>query len=232
MSDKKFANLHYPGIKANPNENDGKLPELVSKRFEVEISKYGEQRQKALYETSVLMGGITPLTIKLIHSLAAKGVGRIGLIGTMPFDEDICPKIADSKPTSVSEALLGWFRQKEPWFSFESFAEISLMRSFEDISRGFNHLIWFVDEFSNSEKALSSVEFKNLMGISLNSKGCLIKPITIGQLGYALNQGMFVLNKLALRPSQVNQFSELIADQLVDIFLGVKNLSENQYTVD
>ena len=69
MSDqdkKKFANLHYPGIAANPLEGEILLKPEAHWKFEEQIACIGEPAQKHLLQSSVLILSASPLTARLV----------------------------------------------------------------------------------------------------------------------------------------------------------------------
>jgi len=144
MSEKKFANLQYPGIKADPNEGKKGLPAPVAWRFSAQVECLGEEAQVKLLASSVLVCGASPLGARLTRKLLAAGVGRVGLLGerelTGAYDRPLPQEVGHSKPGVLAE-LSAWTNRETPWAKFEPFSEVRIDRQLDDIAKGFSLLV-------------------------------------------------------------------------------------------
>lgn len=110
-SDKKFANLHYPGMKVDPNERPEKK----------------DARQDALAAASVLLLTPTPFAAELAKKLLKAGIGRVGIFG-------------QHESTNLKD-LSAWAKIETPDVQFEAFSTESIDRSLHDIVRGFDVIV-------------------------------------------------------------------------------------------
>lgn len=143
MSDKKFANLHYPGIKANPNEGKNAINSLAQWRFESQIVCVGEEAQRKLLESSILLISANPLSTRITKKLVEFGCGRVGMLGSeiLAGSHGLLPASENPEESKVSLSLSKWFKENAPWADFESFSNISLDRQYDDIAKGFDVVI-------------------------------------------------------------------------------------------
>lgn len=138
MSDKKFANLHYPGMKANPEEGVHSMPPELRERFEAQIRCIGESAQLAVGAASALVIGPTPLGTRVAKKLLLAGMGRVGMFGQAPLTGAHEFSAAAETPL---KAMSAWAKAEAPWGQFESFSSESIDRNLGDIARGFDFLI-------------------------------------------------------------------------------------------
>lgn len=138
MSDKKFANLHYPGMSVDPNEGAGTLPPEVAARFSEQILCIGEQGQRALLASAAFIISASPLGVRVAKKLMNMGWGRVGVFG-----EQVITGAHELPRTSEStlKALAKWAGDEAPWTKFETFSNESIDRSIDDMVRGFNFVI-------------------------------------------------------------------------------------------
>lgn len=134
MSEKKFANTHYPGIKADPNEGSQQIDPRAKEKLKKLFDALGEQEVSKRQKMSVLLNNYpNPESlqdvISAVRNLVELGIGRIGLLGE-----------TNSDGISLLQTIKAWISQESPWVVFEPFAELALDRQMDDITRGFDLL--------------------------------------------------------------------------------------------
>ena len=138
MSDKKFANLHYPGMAVDPNEVSGALPPEVAARFNEQMLAIGEQGQRALLASAAFIISASPLGVRVAKKLMNVGLGRLGMFGeqTITGAHEL-PRTSES----TLKALSKWAGEEAPWTKFETFSNESIDRRIDDMVRGFSFVI-------------------------------------------------------------------------------------------
>ncbi|MBI3555118.1 MAG: hypothetical protein HY074_02495 [Deltaproteobacteria bacterium] len=136
--EKTFANLHYPGMRADPNEGRETMHANARWRFAPQIACIGEEAQKKLLMSSVFVATASPLGVAIAKKFIQGGFGRVGVFG----DEVLSGACAlefpeDNRSTATLPALAAWARKHAPWVEFETFREASVDRSLSDMARGF-----------------------------------------------------------------------------------------------
>lgn len=137
MSDKKIANLHYPGIKPDPNEGATALPPEAAAHFNEQMICLGEQVQRELLGRSAFIISTTPLAVRLAKKLMYAGLGRVGLF----CDQAVLGAHELLTGTSVLSAMSAWAKSHTPWAEFESYSTESIDRRLDDMVRGFDVVI-------------------------------------------------------------------------------------------
>ncbi|MEW6057581.1 MAG: hypothetical protein AB1540_13295 [Bdellovibrionota bacterium] len=164
MSDKKFANMHYPGMKADPNEGKAPLSQSTLWRFESQIECVGEEAQHKLLATSALVLGATPLGLRIAKKLLEFGIGRVGVFGEKPLTG--AHGLTSNKPQTEVGALeifSKWAKESVTWAEYESFGMTSLDRQIDDIVRGF----LFIIDVNGIESAARSVDLLERYPVSV-----------------------------------------------------------------
>lgn len=147
-SDKKFANLHYPGMKVDPNERAEKKDAF----------------KEALSESSVLILTPTPFAVELAKKLLKAGMGRVGIFG-------------QHSSTNVRD-LSAWAKIETPDVQFESFSTESIDRSLEDIVRGFDVVVPASDDDAKRAAQVASTCGKTLIMPSDDVSDVIIEHVT------------------------------------------------------
>jgi hypothetical protein len=145
MSDKdekKFANLHYPGMAADPNEGRMALDPATKWRYDEQSACLGEDAQKLLLRCSAFVVGASPLGVRVAKKLLTMGFGRVGVFGEQPLTgaSDLPQPVAEDKQGTLPN-LSKWAKEQTPWAQFEPFREERIDRKLSDMARGFDFLI-------------------------------------------------------------------------------------------
>jgi hypothetical protein len=137
MSDKKFANLHYPGMKADPREGASILPLAYEQRMHAQIAALGIEAQQKIFSYPTLLMGSNALNFAIAQNLLALGFGRIAILG----DQASATGHFMTDEPSLQTPALAHQRTKNKVQNvstyFETYAELSLERKFEDIEKAF-----------------------------------------------------------------------------------------------
>lgn len=167
---KGFANTHYPGIKADPNEGMVGIPKEALEFLKGQLEQHGAVKVKKLWETPVLLLGVSSHATAVAEKLLSAGVHRIGV---MSMDG------SEKSRTSIRE-LGGGLKSKYSWLEFESFGGLSIDRDVEDILRGFQNVIDCTDQGFDRDvvaeakkmglKIFTAVEFSALSEESLSDR--------------------------------------------------------------
>lgn len=165
MSDKdekKFANLHYPGMKVDPNEalefnaslasgETGGVgrrvidPELRW-RFAEQIVCIGESNQYALSKSSAFVLAANSLGVRVAKKLLSLGFGRVGMFGEYALTGSADLRKPEGEEVKGALANLSkWAKIETPWANFEPFRDSSIDRQIDDMARGFHFLISCAD---------------------------------------------------------------------------------------
>lgn len=139
---KKFANLHYPGMHADPNEGKIVVHPDASWRFDEQIACIGEDAQKILMRRSAFLMPASPLCVRVAKKLCGMGLGRIGMLGERELTgaHDLARPVAEEKQGTLAN-FAKWAAAESPWVAFESFRETSIDRQASDMARGFDCVI-------------------------------------------------------------------------------------------
>lgn len=160
MSDKdekKFANLHYPGMQSDPNESKGgkiSLSDDVAWRFAEQMECIGEDSIRALLKSSAFIVSTSPVGTRVAKKLISYGFGRVGAFGDRLMS-GACdlprPASTSGQPspkTGILPHLSKWSKTEMPWVEFEPFREASIDRQLDDMVRGFDVLISCADPWA------------------------------------------------------------------------------------
>ena len=138
---KTFANMHYPGMRSNPNEGREAMHADARWRFTPQIDCIGEDAQKRILQASVFVGAASPLGVAIAQKLMLVGFGRVGVYGEQALTGASHLALGDSPKAMTLPALGAWAKKQAPWVEFETFREVSVDRSLSDIARGFGLLV-------------------------------------------------------------------------------------------
>lgn len=139
---KNFANLHYPGMKSDPNEGTVAFDPNQSWRFDEQIKCIGEEAQRKLATASCFVTDTSPLGVRVAKKLLSFGIGRVGIFGEQPARG--AAELAKPAPEDVQgtlPVLTKQVRAEFTWAQFETFREASIDRQMRDMVRGFDFLI-------------------------------------------------------------------------------------------
>ncbi len=139
--EKTFANLHYPGMRADPNEGREAMNVNARWRFSSQIDCIGEDAQKKLLSSSVFVAQASPLGVTIAQKLMHSGFGRVGVFADQVLTGASVLALEDSKNNATLPALSAWAKRQAPWVEFETFREASVDRSLSDMARGFGLII-------------------------------------------------------------------------------------------
>jgi hypothetical protein len=159
-SEKKFANIHYPGMRANPDEGKRTLGAPVHWRFDPQIDCIGEPAHRALFEGSAFIMAASPLGVSLVRQLFNMGLGRVGMFGERPVS-GAHAVVGEQTEIGVLAALSKWAKERAPWAEFERYGSASIDRSLDDMARGFNMII-SVEGISGAQE---TVVLANTLGL-------------------------------------------------------------------
>ncbi|HRK03027.1 MAG TPA: hypothetical protein PLH57_10215 [Oligoflexia bacterium] len=154
MSDDKkksgFANTHYPGITADPNEGQFDIPKEALDFLKPQIDKFGLDAQRAIWRRAVLLVEFNSKAAAVIEQLVQSGVARVGVLTTnaSPQERDEIKKLSSD------------LRSKYSWLEFEPFIGLSLAREPFDVLKGFQLLIDFSEGQLNSKVQETAIELK------------------------------------------------------------------------
>jgi hypothetical protein len=177
MSEKKFANLHYPGMRVDPNEGNQKFTAEVMWRFGEQIACIGEDAQRQLLSRSVFILSSNPVAFTLAQKLAALGIGRIGIFGEQPLSgAHGLPKQKEENAGALN-SLRRYISEHAPWCEFETYSEESIDRQVSDMARGFQLVVSTGNaaEVKSALKAANDAGLPLAIGHVLGKKGWLAK---------------------------------------------------------
>lgn len=138
---KGIANLHYPGIKADPNEGHATIDPIAKWRFKEQITCLGEPAQEKLAESSAFIIGASPLGVAAARKLLRAGIGRVGVYGDeAPLGAHGLSVPTEDGATALS-LLAAWAARETPWAQLERFRASGIDRSPDDMARGFQLVI-------------------------------------------------------------------------------------------
>lgn len=143
MSQKKFANLHYPGMKADPRETRSqRIAEPALWRMQPQALCIGEEAQAKLLSSSALILGATPLGVAIAKKLLRDGFGKVGIFreNTIDGSHGLMPKPSPEGGLAL-KVLSQWARAEAPWALFEAFGDTTADRQLQDLLPGFQFLI-------------------------------------------------------------------------------------------
>lgn len=150
MTEKKFANTHYPGIKADPNEGRQPLDPRAKEKHSSLLQEIGEDAFRFRLGVSLLItnlnGAALQEVLPLVRFAVAWGSGRVGVLGESVHDD-----------VSTLQAVKAWILQEAPWVEFEPFARLSIDREMEDVTRGFDVCLEAGSKIENLEKGFEEI---------------------------------------------------------------------------
>jgi hypothetical protein len=135
-----FANMHFPGMKADPDEGRVRISDDAGWRLKEQIECIGEGAQRTLLGASAFLLPGNALATRLAKKLMSAGVGRIGVFGA----KDLTGAHALGPPADGRGALPSlsvWAKQRAAWATLETFSSRSVDRQLEDMVRGFDLIV-------------------------------------------------------------------------------------------